>query len=86
MIISSQEYRDWNIVDEKVNELQGKTSVNVPIQYAGQYAGSSVYIQIDGHHTLEAANELGIKINFVESQANNWDDLTLDEILEAVRS
>jgi hypothetical protein len=83
MIISSQSYRDYNIVDQKIVELKGQKSVSVPVHYAGELDGIKYYIQIDGHHTLEAARELGISVEFAEADHNDWDnDWSLDEALE----
>lgn len=84
MIISSQEYRNYDKVDQKIEELNGKSTVEIPVHYAGEANGEKYYIQIDGHHTLEAAKELGIEVNFVEVESNEWNsDWTLDEALEA---
>lgn len=83
MIISSQSHRDYSIVDQKLQELQGKESVQIPVHYAGEMDGEKYFIQIDGHHTLEAARELGLKVEFVEANHNNWDNSwSLDEALE----
>jgi hypothetical protein len=84
MIISSQSHRDYSIVDQKIQELQGKESVQIPVHYAGEMDGEKYFIQIDGHHTLEAARELGLRVEFVETDHNNWDNSwSLDEALEA---
>lgn len=86
MIISSQKYRDYNIVDQKLAELDGRESVEIPVHYAGELDGEKYFIQIDGHHTLEAAREIGLPVEFVEvgkDYHNDWDDSwTLDEALE----
>lgn len=83
MIISSQSHRDYSIVEQKIAELNGKDSVRIPVHYAGEMDGEKYFIQIDGHHTLEAACELGLKVEFVETDHNNWDaSWTLEEALE----
>ena len=60
MIISSQSHRDYSIVDQKLQELQGKESIQIPVHYAGEMDGEKYFIQIDGHHTLEAARGASI--------------------------
>ena len=61
MIISSQGYLNFNIVNEKIKELtsEGATEITLPTIKVGEY-----HILIDGHHALEAARELHLKINF----------------------
>jgi hypothetical protein len=84
MIISSQRHRDYNIVDQKVKELEGQKKVEIPVHYAGELNQEKYYIQIDGHHTLEAAHELGLTVEFVEAPHNDWDSSwSLEEALEA---
>ena len=63
MIISSQHYINPDIEAEKENELicSGVTEVEIPCKNVG----NGFAIQIDGHHTLAAARELGLKVKFV---------------------
>jgi hypothetical protein len=84
MIISSQSYRDYSKVDQKLEELAAEKSVQIPVHYAGELDGEKYFIQIDGHHTLEAAKELGLEVRFIETEHNDWDkSWSLDEALEA---
>lgn len=83
MIISSQHYINPDIVEEKETQLiaAGTTCVEIPCKNVGNgYA-----IQVDGHHTLAAARELGIEIKFVIDGdiegLNTYRDF--DEALEA---
>ena len=60
MIISSQHYIDYNIVDQKIEEIGGSEEITlVAWKVDENYAVLS-----DGHHTYTAAKELEIKVNF----------------------
>lgn len=63
-IISSQHYINWEIVEEKMEQLKGKNDITIPCAYVGEIDGEEYAIQIDGHHTLAAARELGIEVEF----------------------
>ena len=63
-IISSQHYLDWDIVEEKINEIKGMEKVEVPCCEIGEIDGEEYAVQVDGHHTLAAARELGIPTEF----------------------
>lgn len=63
-IISSQHYLDWNIVEEKMNEIEGMESIEIPCCKIGEIDGEEYAVQVDGHHTLAAARELGIPVEF----------------------
>lgn len=63
-IISSQHYLDWNIVEEKMNEIEGMESIEIPCCEIGEIDGEEYAVQVDGHHTLAAARELGIPVEF----------------------
>ena len=81
MIVSSQHYIDWEIVEQKMEELNGKTEVLIPCISIGEVDGIEMAIQVDGHHTLTAARELGIEIKFdVREEANS---LSGEDALEA---
>lgn len=82
-IISSQRYIDYNIVDRKIEEIKDETTVYLPIIDAEMTddEGNDLYVLIDGHHTKEAAEELGINIEYEEIE--NYFDLTGDNLLMA---
>lgn len=65
-IISSQHYINAEIINEKVDQLnaEGATKVIIPCYYVGEIDGEEYAIQADGHHTLAAARELGLNIEF----------------------
>lgn len=69
-IMSSQKYRDDDIIEEKIEELTAAnaTSVEIPVvnAYMKDLDDNDLYIVVDHHHTLSAAIALGIEINFVE--------------------
>lgn len=58
-VISSQRFLDYDIVDEKLAEMEsaGVESITLPIINAGMtdLEGNDLYILIDGHHRKEAA-------------------------------
>lgn len=64
MIVSSQHYINWDIVEEKMEELSGRDCVTIPCWDIGEVDGIEMAIQADGHHTLAAARELGIEVKF----------------------
>ena len=63
-IISSQHYINWETVEEKMEQLKGKSNIIIPCAYVGEIDGVEYAVQIDGHHTLAAARELGIEVEF----------------------
>jgi len=80
-VLSSQRYLNELTVEEKKLELSGADSVSIPCSYVGIIDGEEYAIIADGHHTLSAAKELGIKAIY-----NIQDDperLRGDELLEA---
>ena len=79
--ISSQHYIDWDIVNEKMDELQDATTVIIPFYYAGEIDGVEYAIQIDCHHTLAAARELGLDVKFALD--DDPDGLTGEDLLDA---
>lgn len=88
-IISAQRFRDWNIIVEKMEQLEasGTTSVTIPV--VNTYM-DDMYIVVDGHHTMTAANEIGIEIIFeeVEDEISYYEDIenhNSGAILEAHR-
>lgn len=76
-VISSQRYYNNKIVLEKMAELENATSINLPVVPVGF---DDLYVLVDGHHRMIAAQELGIEITFVETvQAEG---LTGEDLLE----
>jgi len=71
-IISSQHFIDWETVERKMDEIAGVESVEIPCCEIGE---------IDGHHTLAAARELGIPVEFVFDE--DPEGLTGDDYLMA---
>lgn len=63
-------------------EIAGEDCVELPIVDAGcqDLDGNSLYILLDGHHTQEAARELGLEIRYVER--DNEYGAVGDELLE----
>lgn len=80
-VISSQRYIDWAIVEEKIEELKDSNvnSITVPVinAYIQDLEGNDLYIMIDKHHTLQAARELGLTVEFeeVEDTASWYEDI-----------
>lgn len=64
-IISSQHYINWTKVEEKMNGIAGMESVEIPCCEIGEIDGVEYAVQVDGHHTLAAARELGIPVEFI---------------------
>lgn len=81
-VISSQHYIDYEIVDKKIAEMQGTEKVVLPIVDAEMKDedGNDLYVLIDGHHRKEAAEELGIEIEYeeVENPYNVTGELLLE--------
>ena len=63
-IISSQHHINWDIVDEKMADLEGKEYIVVPCWEIGEVDGEGFAIMADKHHTMVAAKELGIDVRF----------------------
>ena len=66
-VISSQHYIDWNIVEQKMDEIAGNEFVEIPCYEIGKVDGEEFAIQADRHHTMAAARELEIEIRYVFS-------------------
>lgn len=79
-IISSQKHRDYRIINEKIEELSGAESVDIPVINAHykDLEDNDLYIVVDKHHTLCAAIELGLTINYIEVE----DSFTPDDEIE----
>lgn len=80
-IISSQHYLDWNIINEKMQELDGVECVEILCCEIGGIDGEEYAVQVDGHHTLAAARELGIQAEF--TFCDPLDSLRGEEFLQA---
>ena len=69
-IVSSQKYRNWDIIEDKIEELQasGADAVTIPVvnAYTKDEDGDDLYIIIDNHHLMVAAHTLGLDIEFEE--------------------
>jgi len=63
-IISSQHYINWDIVEEKMAELNGVEFVTVPCEAIGEIDGTEYAVVVDKHHTMAAAREMGIPVRF----------------------
>lgn len=79
-IISSQHFIDWEIVEKKMEEINGMSKVVIPCTYVGYIDGVEYVMQNDGHHTLAAARELEIEVEF--DIAVDSEDLEGEELLE----
>lgn len=81
-VISSQRFRDDDIIEEKMEELQsaGTTKVIAPVvkAYMQDDEGNDLYILTDKHHTISAAIALGIDVEFEEVE----DDLSYYKDIE----
>ncbi|QDH23436.1 hypothetical protein [Saccharibacillus brassicae] len=65
-VISSQRHIDWEIVTSKEESVRGAGEVTLPVVLVGEYNGSPLYVLVDGHHTREAAKEVGVAVVFEE--------------------
>ena len=65
-VITSQSYRDYDIIAEKIEQLKGATKITLTVWETEMKneEGQELYILADGHHTYEAAKELGLDIEF----------------------
>lgn len=79
-IISSQHYINWDIVEQKMKEIQGQGKVEIPCSYVGFIDGVEYAAQNDGHHTLAAARELGIPVEYIVN--DDCEGLTGEELLD----
>lgn len=79
-IISSQHFINWEIVENKMEEIKDMDKVVIPCTYVGFIDGVEYTMQNDGHHTLAAARELGIEVEFETSE--DCEGLEGEELLE----
>lgn len=82
-VVSSQDYIDWDIVEEKKAEMiADKTDkVVLPCWEIGEVEGVEMAILADGHHRYQAAKELGIDVEF--DFIDEPEGLTGEEALDA---
>lgn len=79
MIISSQKYLSYDIVDAKKKEIAG-AAVLVLKTWPVCIDGDNYEVLFNGHHRLEAARELGIPVEFVSEP--HPEGLTGEDLLE----
>jgi hypothetical protein len=67
-VISSQRFRNEDIIDEKIEQIENAEYIEVPVvnAYLQDDEGNDLYIIVDKHHTLSAARELGKEVRFIE--------------------
>ena len=70
-LISSQTYRDPDIVQEKIDT--GDFDVYVSPEFEAN--GEKMRVVLDGHHSLEAALESGNTPNFIEQTVRDNDNI-----------
>lgn len=82
-IISSQHYINPEIVAEKIEQLTaaGAKSIIVPCSYVGIIDGVEYAVQTDKHHTLSAAWELDLPVEY--KITDDPEGLTGIDLLEA---
>ena len=82
-IISSQHYINPEIVTAKIEQLTaaGAKSVIVPCPYVGIIHRVEYAMQTDKHHTLSAARELGLPVEY--EITDDPEGLTGNDLLEA---
>ena len=80
-IISSQHFLDWEKVEEKIEQIKGTEVIQIPCCEIGEIDGEEYAVQVDGHHTLAAARELEIPVEFTFS--DDPEGLTGDDYLQA---
>lgn len=82
-VITSQSYINYDIVDVKKAALAGANYVELTVWTTGLQDdnGEDLCILSDGHHTYEAAIELGVEVVFSESE--HPEGLTGEALLDA---
>lgn len=81
-VISSQEYLNWDVVEEKMAELEGKQKIVIDVWETGMqdFDGEDVCVMGDKHHTRAAAIELGIAVEY--NVVSHPEKLTGENLLE----
>lgn len=82
-VITSQGYINEDIVESKKEMLSGETSIELVVWTTGMQDdnGEALCVLSDGHHTYEAAVELGVDVIFTETE--HPEGLTGEALLEA---
>lgn len=82
-VITSQSYINNEIVEQKIAEIAGIEFVELPVWITDLQddEGDDLCILADGHHTYEAATELGLEVRFIEQ--DHPEGLTGEALLEA---
>jgi len=78
-IISSQRYLENEIVCKKLEELEASGATSITLQ-AWDVKEYKCAVLFNGHHTLEAARQLEISVNF--EVIDHPERLTGDDLLE----
>ena len=65
-VITSQHYRDYDIITKKIEQLKGATKITLTVwdTEMKNEQGQELYILADGHHTYEAAVRSGLEVEF----------------------
>lgn len=71
--ISSQRYINEEIVESKITEQDFTVAVSPVFEVEGE----DFRVVLDGHHSLEAANRVGVSADFVEQDASDNDTIAL---------
>lgn len=81
-VITSQEYINYDIVEDKKAALVGESEISLTVWTTGlqDEDGEDLCILSDGHHTYQAAVELGISVIFDE--VYHPEGLTGESLLE----
>ena len=83
-VISSQRYRDDDLVEDKREALalSDATKVTLPVIPVGT---DDLYILIDGHHTRDAAMALGLAVEYriVSRSEHDMANLSGEALLQA---
>lgn len=78
-IISSQRYIDNKILNEKIARFEADGTKEITLKVWDLHQGDMAVL-FDGHHTLEAARQLEIKVNF--EIVNHPENLKGNDLLE----
>jgi hypothetical protein len=78
-VISSQKYIDWSKVEEKKEALEKSNATKVTLK-TWNVNIDDLQILFDGHHTRQAAIELGLEIEY--EIIDHPEGLTGDNLLE----
>lgn len=80
-VISSQRFRNDEIIEEKIENLMAskENTITIPVvrAYTKDLEGNELFIMVDKHHTLEAARELGLDVEFeeIEDELAYYEDI-----------